>query len=109
MPGEQHSKTCYRARIGRLPIQSRRQHECSATIGAGLSYTIASQWGADQRANVTKGGLLYPSSPCAAAGRTKAPTAMKLFGSLELDGHLVGASLRAVLVVARRPGHANRI
>ena len=49
-----------------------------------------------------------PYGPCAAAGRTKGPTAMKLFGSLELGGHLVGASLRAVVVVARRPGHANR-
>jgi hypothetical protein len=33
---------------------------------------------------------------------------MKLIGSLELGCHLVGASLRAVVVVARRPGHANR-
>jgi hypothetical protein len=40
--------------------------------------------------------------------RTQGPTAMKLIGSLELGGHLVDTSLGAVVVLARRPGHANR-
>jgi hypothetical protein len=52
--------------------------------------------------------------PCAAARRNpsrrahQGPTAMKLIGSLELGGHLVDASLGAVVVLARRPGHADR-
>jgi hypothetical protein len=61
MPGEQHGKTCYRARIGRFPIQ---------VLGNDWGRAIlhdCKPWGADQRANVTKGGLLYPSGPSAAA------------------------------------------
>ena len=33
---------------------------------------------------------------------------MKLIGSLELGRHLVDTSLGAVVVLARRPGHADR-
>ena len=40
--------------------------------------------------------------------RTQGPTAMKLIRSLELGGHLVDTSLGAVVVLARRPGHADR-
>jgi hypothetical protein len=33
---------------------------------------------------------------------------MKLIGSLEQGGHLIDASLGAVVVLARQPGHPNR-
>ena len=60
------------------------------------------------------GTCLCPLRPCAAAGRNpsrrahQGPTAMKLIGSLELGRHLVDASLGAVVVLARRPGHTDR-
>src|SRR5271166_4831148 len=49
-----------------------------------------------------------PYDPRPRGGDEIAVVAQDAVGSLKLGGHLVDASLEAVVVLARRPGHANR-